>query len=251
LAVGDYADGAKIPYGVEDQGVIETLSGGSWRATTISLPPDINGVDGGGNGGGIFQVSCVTSQECVAVGTAVDDRGEPEHGVIEELNDGTWSGVDLVPPDANRSDPQLGLSRVSCEPDGTCVVVGNYADSDVVDPEDNLEQGVIETRSAGIWTVSSVSSSLDGYSLLLDSLSCAPNGVCATAAENDDHDGRPIGQLEISSSGKWNAVAPPTPSEVPAGVNPEVYDVSCGDGQACIAVVNYVGMAFFESLKDS
>jgi serine/threonine protein kinase len=144
-AVGDYErdDGSL-------QGLIETLSHGTWTPAALPLPagtaanPNTN----------IVAVACPVPGTCVASGDYTSKHGG-SLGLIETLSDGTWIPAKApLPADAAASQTktlpgggglQIGVSGVACRAPGTCVATGNYV------TQDRGVQGLIETLANGIW----------------------------------------------------------------------------------------------------
>ena len=116
------------------EGVIDTLSGGKWTATTTPTPDD-------GDVAGLGSVSC-TGASCVAVGT----YGGSDAGLIDTRSAGTWTATAAPLPSnaltGGGTGDEVGsiLSSVTCAGSGFCVVVGLYTDNS------GVQEGLIETR---------------------------------------------------------------------------------------------------------
>ena len=94
------------------QGLVETLSGGKWRAgTSLGL-------------GGLFSaITCASVDSCVATAQGFDGSGT---GFIETLANGTWRAMGapvLIGTAATDSD--VGLVDLACPSVGACVAIGD------------------------------------------------------------------------------------------------------------------------------
>lgn len=130
VAVGTYStDSAEV-------GLIETLSGGAWKAAAAPAVTNTTLLNA---------VGCATSTSCVAVGTSEDLSGDT-NGVLETLSGGTWS-VTMAPLPANAASNQdAELLSVACGTASVCSAVGQYTDGS------NTPRALINTLSGGVWT---------------------------------------------------------------------------------------------------
>jgi pimeloyl-ACP methyl ester carboxylesterase len=104
-----------------DHGLIETLSGGTWTASTAPLPA-------GTTDETLLAVTCPAPGTCVAAGETGQAAGNG-HALLETLTDGTWTPVKSPLP-AGASAGESRLSSVACPADGTCVATGFYTGPD-------------------------------------------------------------------------------------------------------------------------
>lgn len=151
-AVGYYPDSSG-----DNEGLIETLTGSTWKSAEAPLPPD--GAGGDPTSATLSSVICETSDLCLAVGSYNNyvDNGEAYDtpGLIEAFNGETWSPTTPPLPGNSESSPQAnlgpgfafndqGASYLSCDPTGSCLAVGLFEDDN-----DNT-QGLMETLNGGI-----------------------------------------------------------------------------------------------------
>ena len=122
-------------------GLIETLSAGTWTAATA---PTSGLSPGAGPTVTIGGQACPASGSCVAVGSYTDGSGY-QHGLIETQSAGTWTAqtapLSGLSP-AAATNPMAILASVSCPATGPCTAVGDYLDSS------SYQYGLIETQTA-------------------------------------------------------------------------------------------------------
>jgi len=128
-AVGMYEDSSG-----RTQGLVLTLSGGSWSPDRTPLPADSNSQ----TQGTAYGVSCPSASFCAAAGNYVNTTWEFE-GLLLTRSGGTWSAT--AAPQDPRGEPSVLLSRVSCPTASFCVASG-WANGGSPDQE-----GVLATRS--------------------------------------------------------------------------------------------------------
>jgi hypothetical protein len=126
----------------DGQGLIETLSGGTWTATEAPLP---TGVAADSVNYLTAPLACPSVGSCVATGEYDDSNGD-EQGLIETLSGGTWTATEAPLPTGAANQLGVEFSALACPSVGSCVVTGEYWDSN------DDEQGLIETLSGGTWT---------------------------------------------------------------------------------------------------
>jgi hypothetical protein len=236
------AIGATDATGNQD-GLIETLSGGTWTAVEVPVPA---GSEPGSFA--LLDVSCGGERTCAVAGSYWDASDGSYGGLIETLAGGTWTAIEApVPAGGEPGTAGLG-GGVSCGDDGTCAVVGSYIDS-----LDGGFDGLIETLSGGTWTATEApvpAGGQPGTVVLDDGVSCGGEGTCsAVGPYTDASDGSYGGLIETLSGGTWTAVEAP----VPAGGKSDTFDieyyeywappagddVSCGGDGTCAATGEY------------
>ena len=199
LSVGTYSDG-----GGNAWGVIETLTGGAWSASTAPLVGLNTGADPSVH---LSRLTCPAQNSCAAVGTYQDTSGSTQ-GLIETLDAGTWTAqpaplAGLDPPAGGS--PAVGFgTNLSCPSANSCVSVGSYKDAA------GNQHGLIETSTNGIW--SAVTASAVGLyppassALYLADVSCPTVGSCVAVG---GYLSAPIslgmGVIETLSDGVWSA----------------------------------------------
>lgn len=225
-AVGDYLD----PAGYQ-QGLLETLSGGSWTAT--------EGARATSSSGGLMNirsVSCGATGQCMAAGDYAS--GSSYSPLVYELTSGAWH-VEAAPPPPPDYQTGLVLSSVSCPDASDCVIVGSY-DSD--NSQGSVtSQGVILSMSAGTWSAEeaplppNADPAADSVGLqVLDSVDCTAPGTCVAGGGYVDTSGNGDALLLDLQSGSWS----PSEAPVPAGeVNQWaiIQSISCPSAGACVA----------------
>jgi hypothetical protein len=106
-----------------------------------------------------------------------------EHGIIDTLNDGTWTPTEARPP--SKADSSDTLSDVSCPSSGGCVAVGSYQGNS----EGNVESimaNFFETLQGKKWTPSLAATPPGGFAFFsLVSVSCAVVGSCASVGYDE------------------------------------------------------------------
>lgn len=195
-----------------DQPVVETLTSGSWSASTPTLPV-------GALSGALYGVSCPASGTCVAVGT-VTDSSDQALPLVETLAGGAWS------PTALSAQPSGSvLASVSCPVSGTCEAVGSSLGS------------VVESLAGGTWTASTLPIPTGETFFQLFGVSCPSIGTCV--ADGLDGTGNEAQGLvaEDLSEGTWEE------SNLPAVNSPSasITGVSCLSASTCTAIGSYQG----------
>ena len=89
VAVGSYVDTSG-----DEEGLIETLSGGVWTPTMAPLPTTANA--GTNPDAVVTSVSCVAAGSCVAVGGYAASKTQSS-GLVEVLSGGTWTPKQIRP----------------------------------------------------------------------------------------------------------------------------------------------------------
>ena len=120
--------------------LVEAWNGTTWTLVPMPLP--------GGEGGGLFDATCVNGSDCWAVGAVVaTGSGNPTGTLIEQWNGTSWS---VVPSPTPSGPGVVGaiLSSVSCASASSCMAVG-YA----TDVNGNNLTDVIEQWNGSSWTI--------------------------------------------------------------------------------------------------
>ena len=119
------------------EGLLDTLSGGSWTATAAALPagpsPDVQ----------LDAVSCGGPSTCVAVGLVT--VAGVEQGLIDSLAGGTWSATTAPTPAGTPANADVNLHDVNCPATGSCVAEGQTDATGVVN-------GIFLNLAGGSWT---------------------------------------------------------------------------------------------------
>jgi Fibronectin type III domain len=237
VATGYYTDAS-----TNQQGLIETESGGTWTAATIQLTnlpsvsatPSVN----------MSSVACPDAQDCVAVGTYSDASGD-QQALIYSQSGGAWTanGADLGALETD-SDPDASLSQVSCAAAGNCVAVGSYQDAA------GSSEGLIDTESNGTWVADQADLShlvgVDGMApgAELVGVSCPTQGACAAVGSYNDASGDQLAMVLSETGSVW---APATELQAPANFDDTALGsryaaptaISCASAGNCTVVAVY------------
>ena len=237
VAVGWYAGSA----GYSGPGLIETFSGGTWKAATAPLT-GLSPAAGAKLYANLFAVSCKATGSCVAVGDYVDSSGHYQ-GLIETLAGGKWTPsrapTSGLSPTAG-SNPGVTLESVSCTAAGSCLAGGNYLDTSF------NQLGLIETFSSGTWKAATAP--LSGLSpaagttpyVNLYGPNCPATGSCFLVGSYDDSSGDTHGLIETLSGGTWTASTAPLPGGAASNPNAGFTGMSCPAAGSCVAAGRYV-----------
>jgi len=226
VAVGFYFD---YSTGTE-QGLIETLAGGSWTPSEALIPTNANLTQYTF----LSSVSCPTPNGCVAVGQYTDASGA-SGGLIETLSGESWTTMQAPQPANANSDPALVLSSVTCAAAGECTAIGSYDDSSA----SASRQGLIETLSAGSWSPTEAPLPVGAGTVqypTLSALSCPTVDFCV--AVGYFYTGSAYsGLIETLSAGTWTASQVPLPAN--SANSPSLTSVTCPTVGSCVAAGSY------------
>jgi len=237
VAVGQYVDSTGAT-----QALVETLSGGVWTPSELTLPGDAS-TSGSGAFAQLSTVVCPTAGWCAALGLYSQSSGG-EQAFVATDNGGSWSAATAPLPT-----PAAGsqLLSASCPAVGSCMATGTYLVG-------GTYVGLIETLSGGTWTAATLplpAGISSAASIANDdvSVSCPTVGACVVAATT--FDGNYEGLLATLSGGTWTASA----ASLPGGsTSPDVQltSVACTDAADCVATGLYsasgVEQGLFETL---
>jgi hypothetical protein len=208
VAGGEYTDAS-----LHIQGLIDTLSSGTWTAITAPLT-GLSPAAGNNPGAVLNALACPASGSCVAVGGYADSLGR-ERGLIESLAGGTWSAKTApltgVSPPAS-TNPNAPLNIMSCSASGSCVAMGGYTDSS------GHQQGLVETLAAGTWTASSAPlsglspSAAGSPNVFLYAVSCPAASTCVGLGTYNDSGGNVQGLIETQTATATTTVQDSSPN---------------------------------------
>ena len=197
VAVGhDTSGGATVP-------LAYTFSSGTWQVDTESMPS-------GATSAYLTGVSCVTSTQCYAVGTA-------STGPFDMIPDGptSWAAGSLPVPSGVTS-PYL--TGVSCVSSTSCVAVGFATSGSTSVP-------MVDTLSSG-WTATTLPVPSGQTYATLFRVSCTSSSSCV--AVGYDNSGVLI---ETLATGTWAATATSLSLNTMANVG-----ISCVSSTSCVVV---------------
>ena len=180
-----FAVGGWGPTDTTTNGLLETLSGSTWTASTIQ------------NGVYLRSLWCASSTSCIAV-------GYPSSGssVTETLSGTTWSSGTL--PGLNDGGTDNGTVGISCTTVTSCVTIGGWRPPA---PDSSLPLTLIETLSGGAWTPTELSAP-EGY-VFPEAISCPSLSSCVGIGQSEGSPANAESVLEAP-------VAPPPPPPPPA-----------------------------------
>jgi len=207
-------------------GLIDTLSGTTWSATTAPLPTP-SAPDTGSYPPTLTGVSCVSASFCAASGAYLDGGGDLT-GLLEVYSNGTWSAVSAPQPAGAGNDgdgfQSALVSQVVCPSASSCTGVGIY--------EDNTgnDQGLIESWNGSAWapTQAPLPAGAGLGFLQLGAVSCPSPTFCVSVGQYTDGSDKTRGLLETLSGGTWTGTQSPQPTAVPEADQYAVnWEVSC------------------------
>ncbi|MGA2519703.1 MAG: hypothetical protein ABSG81_02665 [Acidimicrobiales bacterium] len=149
------------------EGVLDTLSGGTWKALSAPVPggqssPDVQ----------LSSVSCGPLGTCEAVGLATVNGAS--EGLVESLSGGTWNATQAPVPAGYDPNAGIAVLNVACPTDGNCAAVGQSDDNGVVN-------GLIWNLSSGTWTATATplpGDAVPGADPLFAPVTCPAVGAC-------------------------------------------------------------------------
>ena len=228
-------------------GVLLSLSGGTWTATKAPLPADAFVP----NASFIVSVSCPSAGTCFAAGTYENTAGNAVP-VIESISGGAVTPVELpLPANATSSGGSGGfLLGIACPSTSSCEAVGRY--------ESTAGSGgapLIETLSGGSWIATEAPGTFDpSNSTALFGVSCSWPGSCSAFGESTSPTSS-TGVIETLSDGTWseNSMVIPSDGANPPQVGPGLElsefvigsPISCSGG-TCVLAGGYKTMADLE-----
>jgi hypothetical protein len=256
-AVGSYDTGA----GQRNQAL--HWNGGGW--TRIATPDP--GLAGSGTRA-LNGVSCVSRNDCWAVGTHISDRGISRNAVLR-WNGAAWSAVSAPNPGANVAGDSRELSGVTCASAGDCWAVGGYLSTTGADRNETLHwngtrwlrvaargngalmsvactsaascwavQGQTSRKSAIRWNGTSWSAAATPGDAELSGVACAGAASCM-AVGNRTSSGALLNSVLRWDGTGWSAVTVPDPGGSGAGAQNRLAAVACTSAANCWAVGSY------------
>jgi hypothetical protein len=226
IAVGSYQDTTP-----STQGLIDTLSGGTWTAIAAPLGP------GPATNPSAFlaSVACPSTTACIAVGSYGDSSSHAQ-GLIDTLSGATWTAIAAPLGAGPATDPVAGVISVACPSTTTCIAVGGYNDS----PTNS--EGLIDTLSGGTWSGLKAPlgpSPATNPVASLASVACPSTTACTAVGAYNDSSSNSQGLIDTLSGSTWSGIVAPLP--VGAATNPfsSLVSVVCPSAGTCTSVSNY------------
>jgi hypothetical protein len=172
-------------------------------------------------------VSCVSANQCTAVGSGVDRTGK-RLTLAEHWNGTRWT----VQPTPNPSLalPVHELTAASCTSATACVAVGTFGKERFSPIYTATFSGLIERWNGRRWSVQHVIRAPSGTTKSLDGVSCASGSACVAVGSSTASG--PGGPLAVRWNGhRWSNLNPPNH----AG-STDLVGVSCVSATWCTAV---------------
>jgi hypothetical protein len=190
-----------------------STNAGKWD-TSVPTPEPENA-----EGGSLEDVSCVSADDCTAVGYYVDGAG-----VVKPLAMG-WDGEDwtLQSPQTPTGAGDTSLEGVSCPSSEACVAVGSYVNGS------GTKVTLVERREGGEWTVQSSPNPGGAKAASLYDVSCATASDCRAVGESEDSGGSPSSLAIHGSESEWTLDSMSQPTD-------RLTSVSCPSTSWCAAV---------------
>jgi hypothetical protein len=201
VAVGSFRDSAD-----NDEGLIETESGGSWSSSR----PDLShlGNASGAPEGEVTAVSCPSGGNCTAVGFYLDNStgGGSDQGMLLQQTGGSWGPATeaRLPSNANAtaSAQFADLYSVSCAATGDCTAVGSYDAT-----TSSYVEAYAVTETGGSWSagteINLPQDAATNPKAYAASVSCAAPGSCVAAGTYDNGSSHYDALVAQQSGGTW------------------------------------------------
>ncbi len=144
--------------------LMEAWNGTTWTLAPMPLPD--------GEGGGLFDATCINGSDCWAVGAVVGSgTGNPTGTLIEQWNGTSWS---VVPSPSPSGSGVVGaiLTSVSCVSASSCMAVGYATDVN----GDNLTD-VVEQWNGSSWNLLPAAATGQAFDQLI-SVQCLSAANC-------------------------------------------------------------------------
>jgi hypothetical protein len=222
VAIGLYL----LPNGTfPGEGVIETLSDGSWTATAALVPANA----GPTPSSQLRDLSCVSASSCMAVGD-YEDADQNVQGLIETMAHGRWGPTEAPLPSGTSLDDQSAiLYGVSCRSARSCVAVGEYGSTPV---------GLVETLSAAGFKPTDAATTLAGTSWSsLREVTCTTSRSCVAIGFYGPYT---LAYTDAVVHGRSTATtAPAPPGDQSPG--PTLSTPVCPEKRVCVSVGSYTG----------
>jgi hypothetical protein len=197
--------------------VAQTLSGGAWRV--VPVPKRGTGPNS------LWNVSCVSTTRCVAVGYYLNIPTGFFRTLIATFNGSAWTLV----PSPSRAGVDNYLFGVACADATHCVAVGRSHDTN---PLPGQTRNLVLTLNGSAWTLTPVPER-PGMNNLLTDVSCADALNCKAAGFSANAGFDTTQTLVISRSGpSWTIDV----SADRASSNNLLRDISCPTATRCVAV---------------
>lgn len=240
VATGRYTDKSGVT-----QGLLDTLSGGTWTAIKAPLPGDADPAKASSqNNTFLTDVACTAVGTCVASGQYTDSAGGTQ-GVIETLSGGTWTtGKAPLPGDAATTVQLASLWAITCQAPGNCLAGGHYIS------QNGQPRYLAETLSAGTWAAAAPPLPAGAaanqkwsqeQATSLGGVACEAAGYCVASASYLTPNGEIAPVIDTLSGGTWTAASAPLPGGAAQAAKQVAYLtlVACPATGSCLTVGSY------------
>jgi hypothetical protein len=189
-----------------------------WNGTewSIQSTPNPSGAKATAFEGG---VSCLSSTECVAVGTYTNSTGT-ELTLAERWNGTEWSIQSTPNPLEGK---EVHLKAVSCTSSSACIAVGKYSLGSIL--EKGSLKTLIERWNGTEWSIQTVPTA----EASLNGVSCTSSTACTAVGKHEKFSSGPL--AERWNGSEWSIQSTPF---LTGGEG--LHGVSCASSTACTAV---------------
>lgn len=209
VAVGSYYGSSGY-----EQTLAEVRTNSGWSVETTP---------GGGEDDGLASVSCPTTKDCIAVGTASNYQASNGWPLSEQWDGSGWSSLSTPDPDP-RPIYGSGLDAVSCSSTTACMAVGSYSG-----------QPYAEFWDGHAWSTQLIADP-SGAAIGLDGISCTSSTACSAVGAEDGTGGFRQPVVESWDGSDWLMQT----AADPAGASSATLSaISCTDSTSCTAVGFY------------
>jgi protein kinase-like protein len=206
VAVGSYDDAAN-PQGTP---LAEVWNGTAWTVQTLPNPP-------GGTNAGLYGVSCMSAQACLAVGNVITNGG---NNAFSELWNGTTWTIETTPLPTGTT--YSLLNDVSCGSATFCTAVGNYQANSAV------SRTLTEAWNGTTWAIEATPNSQGATGGILSGVSCNAANACMAVGGSDG-----LTLAEVWNGTTWAIKATPNPQ---GATSSRLSRVWCNAANACMAI---------------
>jgi hypothetical protein len=227
-------------------GLIDTLSGGTWMPSGLSLPSGA----GRDKNASVDSLACPAVDTCVAVGSNwyinPAATAQESQAMIQTLARAAWAPAEApLPADAATGDTRYSyLYGVACPAPGSCVAVGSYNDSA------DGSRALVETLANGTWTPLAAplpegaavprNTKLSNTKInALNYVACTAPGSCVAVGTYTAKSGTTQALVETLANGTWTPSAAPLPKGAPRQDGAVLWGVACPVPGSCAAVGSY------------
>jgi PKD repeat protein len=195
-----------------------------WIVADMPQPPN------SGNGEEAYGVSCLASEECVAVGGNWSLDVHTRVPLAEHWDGREWSTMPTPYPDGLdegwQHERYAVLRGVSCVSASSCIAVGQYRGlSDVVEP-------LAEQWDGSEWSMLPVPKPAGSMGALLKDVSCVSANQCTAVGRSENASNAREALIEVWDGSHWDTQPAPQPA---AASQTWLSGVSCPSQSSCVA----------------